>query len=428
MSLRPVHSTLLSLLVLGALGVGCSREPTGPTTPSPRETFDAETFGPAGPALPSPAPASSAARRDGPIAGGRTWYVAVDGSGDVPTIQDAIDAVSAGDEIVVGPGRYTWSNQGSGTDYGFLVIRAHQQDFVLRSEAGPEQTILDPEGRGRGMNVIAYNDGVVIEGFTFTNGDAFASAYGYETGGGLLIHVTSPTIRRCILRGNEARTGGGFATAGSCGALVEDCVIEDNIALARGGGIFLHNSVPTMTFLRCRIAENFSGETGGGFACINAPFVLEDCEIVGNVAEQTGAALSVYRLPHGTVRRSTLFRNYAPDEGQLRTVLYSNLRLERSIVAEGGGAGALWVEEGSSIEVECSDLFGNQGGDAIGPDGTDLGANFHLDPRFWDGDGGDLRLHPLSPCASGHHPDGGDCGRVGARDPIDFRTEVLPLR
>ncbi|MCH7549144.1 MAG: hypothetical protein IH969_06370 [Candidatus Krumholzibacteriota bacterium] len=36
----------------------------------------------------------------------RTWYVAVDGSGDAPTLHAAMDSANAGDTILVGPGTY----------------------------------------------------------------------------------------------------------------------------------------------------------------------------------------------------------------------------------------------------------------------------------------------------------------------------------
>ncbi|MCA9759707.1 MAG: cell surface protein, partial [Candidatus Eisenbacteria bacterium] len=36
----------------------------------------------------------------------RDWYVYVDGSGDAPTIQGAVDQAADGDRIFVGPGTY----------------------------------------------------------------------------------------------------------------------------------------------------------------------------------------------------------------------------------------------------------------------------------------------------------------------------------
>jgi hypothetical protein len=46
-----------------------------------------------------------------------------------------------------------------------------------------------------------------------------------------------------------------------------------------------------------------------------------------------------------------------------------------------------------------------------------MGGNFALDPRFCSVDPlatGDFSLRSDSPCAPGNHPDGFDCGRIGA--------------
>ena len=96
--------------------------------------------------LASTLPADSAAR---------TWYVKQNGTGDVPTIQAGIDSAGVGDTVLVAPGNYTWSNQGTGTDYGMIPYYRDVSGFELRSEAGPEFTVLDAEGRGRVILIVA---------------------------------------------------------------------------------------------------------------------------------------------------------------------------------------------------------------------------------------------------------------------------------
>ena len=80
------------------------------------------------------------------------------------------------------------------------------------------------------------------------------------------------------------------------------------------------------------------------------------------------------------------------------------------------------------IAFECSDVFGNAGGDALC--GPDLGGNFSADPLFclvrWP-DFGFSGLQNGSPCWPGNHPSGAECGRIGVEDSnptCETRTEV----
>src|SRR5262245_48231089 len=99
----------------------------------------------------------------------RVWRVTSDGTGDAPTIQAAIDSAQDGDEVVLAPGLYTHTTQGdNGEQYNVSMVTA-KTGVNIRSEAGPETTVLDGEGVVR---LIWCNDvgPIRIEGLTLTRG------------------------------------------------------------------------------------------------------------------------------------------------------------------------------------------------------------------------------------------------------------------
>jgi len=79
-------------------------------------------------------------------------------------------------------------------------------------------------------------------------------------------------------------------------------------------------------------------------------------------------------------------------------------------------AAGIWVADTSSHPViACNDFFNNEGGNYAGiPDQTGMNGNISVDPLFCDLENEDYQLHGLSSCLPGTHPDGAECGLIGA--------------
>jgi len=161
----------------------------------------------------------------------RTITVRADGSGDYPTIQAAINAAVDGDEIVCEDGTYTgYSNNNLGL---------RQKKIVVRSKNGPASCIIDCGGRRRGFK-FSGGEGAdsIVDGFTITNGGGNEGT----RGGGIYCYGSSPTIRNCIIQGNEVQGsweqdvhGGGLYVGEGGHPIIENCIITGNAARAGDG-------------------------------------------------------------------------------------------------------------------------------------------------------------------------------------------------
>ncbi len=79
-----------------------------------------------------------------------------------------------------------------------------------------------------------------------------------------------------------------------------------------------------------------------------------------------------------------------------------------------GGRVGLQVTTGS-VAPECNNVFGAVDEPYGGlPDLTGVDGNISVDPQFCDAIGDDYTLAETSPCLPGNHPDGYDCGLIGA--------------
>jgi hypothetical protein len=84
-------------------------------------------------------------------------------SDDHPTIQAALNVAAVGDEVLVADGTYTGSGNVN------LVVK---QKVTIRSQNGPNLSIIDCQGNGRAFTFTgADTEGAVLRGFTIRGGN-----------------------------------------------------------------------------------------------------------------------------------------------------------------------------------------------------------------------------------------------------------------
>lgn len=361
-----------------------------------------------------------------------TIYVNVEGTGDYPTIEEAVEAAVIGSVVLVGPGRYTWANQATGDSLlGMINVPRYYEgadyyDFEVRSIAGPEATILDAQLHGKVMSVTGGTSGgsgnleyagITIDGFTFTNGRALATGpnelEGWS-GAGLNLHLTDTVVRNCIFTGNRAFEGGALWVGGQGDALIENCLFENNEAVNTGGAIMLINSWPRITVRDCVLRGNQATRAGGGIFAYSVLATLENLLIVGNKSSDKGGGISVSNIHEGTqMFGCTVADNHAGWGSAIRLADNSIFQIYDSVLAFNTGSPAFSSVVQSQAVVGCTLIYGHDQGNQLPYGAVDEGGNLETDPLFCNRVTYELQMD--SPCMGGHHPDQSDCGLMGAR-------------
>ena len=178
-----------------------------------------------------------------------TWYVRVDGTGDAPTIQAAIDSAAVGDSIVVAPGIYELAGG----------IDMKNKGLTLVSEMGPHQTILVPKPGSQPLVAIdcfALTRTAWVVGFWFKN-----FVFGTQINAGTLlirdcdelyvrnnvftncapsaVQVTTPSFVRLE---NNTFTGNAIGIDGAgLDGVIRDNIVWDDVDLFAGAIIFCND-------------------------------------------------------------------------------------------------------------------------------------------------------------------------------------------
>ncbi|MCP4545027.1 MAG: hypothetical protein GY835_01020 [bacterium] len=378
------------------------------------------------------------------------WHVLPDGTGDFPTIQQAINAGADGDVILLADGVFTGDQNRDLKYFG--------QAITIRSAGGdPAACVIDCEGSQadphRGL-YFYFEDGpaAVLEGVTIRNGWA-------ENGGGVYCREGSaPTIRNCIIEDNHAfgepgvrgsdvgdgttldRHAGPGSGGGICcersDAVFSDCLIRNNSAEIHGGGIYAESVTSSLlTLSGCRIVDNEAGDLGGGIH-VGSACLIAGCRIAGNIAAEKGGGIYCARDVVAEIMTCVIVGNRASYGGGIEchnlsprivnctvadnaaSVQGAGIRyrsdsgtgggVEHCIVAfNGESEGLLCPGEGGALSLLCCNIHGNAGGDYVGCIADRLGVdgNFSADPLFCGVENVDepYALASYSPCLPEHN-------------------------
>lgn len=190
------------------------------------------------------------------------------------SIQAAVDAASAGDEIVVSNGVY---QTGSRVVFGSVANRvAVTKPVTVRSLNGPAVTVIrgyQMPGTTNGdaaIRCVYLTNGALLGGFTLSNGAVrrVGDTVKERNGGGVWCESKNAVVSNCVFTANAAHNAGGGAYQGT----LKRCLLTGNWA-ASGGGAY------QSTLLSSALRLNRADTGGGAGSC-----TLTNCTLTGNSA------------------------------------------------------------------------------------------------------------------------------------------------
>ncbi|MHC4153548.1 MAG: right-handed parallel beta-helix repeat-containing protein, partial [Planctomycetota bacterium] len=260
----------------------------------------------------------------------------------------------------------------------------------------------DANTDGGGMYIVYANDVTVTDCNIFSN-------TGYRGAGIYCESALTVTISRCEIKRNKAPDiavvdvndpndpnssitgyGGGIWCWGTP-ALINDCVIANNVANTSGGGLYITGGAVSPYVFNCLIINNQAGRDGGGISANwHAEPFIANCTVSGNAAPGTFGYLN-----GNTGFGGGLYCGYGSRTTVTESIFWNNYALDGYEIAVGTGFNDLYDPLCSHLTVRYSDVKGGLA-DVKVDNGCPLPtwgpAAINIDPLFITGPLGDYYL------------------------------------
>jgi hypothetical protein len=303
--------------------------------------------------------------------------------GDHPTIQEAIDASSHGDTVLVDPGFYKEN------------IDFNGKEIWVKSTGGSAVTTINGNQMG---SVVTFKSGegpgAILDGFNLRNGSG-KSGYFMYYGGGIYCESSSPTIRNNEFGNNSVGDwmSGGIGGAMYCinGApLIENNFIHNNHAYDGGGGIALYG---TGIIRNNHIEDNHCGGSGGGIYCMDGPVEISNNKVMKNSSGDHSAGGGIYCSGDVLLEGNTVGENEAKganggDAGGIlaagsvtliNNLLYGNRAETYNPIAYGYGGGLCCYGDDPQVCTLINNTIVDNAADHAGG-----GVYFSGDHKMWN--------------------------------------------